>query len=123
MQQFHYLKHRLQTKLARSFEDALRIASDFNYCQSDNDHEIDCWIAGGADIYKEALQHTNLLEVNLTYADMEIDSHSFDRLKRSDAVTCFPMDAFHRIGFEEVSSRIDGNCTFCVYKRKERQAV
>lgn len=117
-------------KLARSFEDALHIVSDLNRCRSGNAelncdfsaqhcNGIDCWVAGGAGIYKEALQHANLVEVNLTHVDTEIDAESLNQFQKDNTITYFPMNAFRRILFEEVSSKVDGSCTFCVYKRKE----
>ena len=112
-----------ELKLARSFEEALDIAyALINPVEHNEAASIHCWVAGGSDVYKEALQHCNLQEVNLTYVDNckideEIDQLNFNEQHN---VTFFPMGVFHQIGFNEVSRSRDGICTFCVYIRPRR---
>jgi dihydrofolate reductase len=105
-----------EIKLARSFGEALCVANNLSVANSAEG--IDCWVAGGEGIYREALQHSNLQEVNLTHVDLPIDEE-VNQLQKDNRVTRFPMDVFRLIGFEEVSRTVDGSCTFCVYKRKE----
>jgi dihydrofolate reductase len=80
--------------------------------------DIDCWVAGGEGIYKEALRHGNLREVRLTFVDMNIDAN-LHQFQMSNRVVFFPLDDFHRLGFDQVSKSVDGSCTFCFFKRRE----
>lgn len=110
-----------ELKLARSFDEALHIAHELNRedVNVTDTRSIDCWVAGGAGIYREALQHPNLVGVNLTHVDMEINQ-DLAHFQMANDVTFFPMDVFHKIGFHEVSRSIDDICTFCVYKKNVR---
>ena len=108
-------------RLARSFEEALIVAQEVSYetsCESElsDKRGLDCWVAGGEDIYKEALMHDNLQEVNLTHVNMELEE-DLDEFQKNKHVTFFPLDQFHKIGFHQVSNVRDGICTFSVYRR------
>ena len=110
-------------KLARSFDEALEIAHTL--CNSEKNNEVEsinCWIVGGGDVYREALQHVNLQEVNLTFVDNCIIDEELDQQNVNEQynVTFFPMDIFVRLDLDEVSRSRDGTCTFCVYKRPRR---
>ncbi|KAL7520350.1 hypothetical protein ACHAWX_005078 [Stephanocyclus meneghinianus] len=124
-----------ELRLARSFEDALRVAQELSMTEgadaessyrsqqcestlSGGEGDIDCWVAGGEGIYREALRHGNLREVRLTFVDRNIDLN-MHRFQMNNRVAFFPLDDFHRIGFDQVSKSVDGSCTFCVFKRKE----
>eukprot|EP00985_Skeletonema_marinoi_P007621 scaffold3363_cov86-Skeletonema_marinoi.AAC.1 len=64
----------LELLLASSLEEALELARlekrkrtwQSNTCY-DHDDSIDCWVAGGEMIYKEALRHPDAMEVQLTH--------------------------------------------------------
>ncbi|KAL7531849.1 hypothetical protein ACHAXR_004269 [Thalassiosira sp. AJA248-18] len=122
-------------KLARSFDEALDLASHesllhanletqsgntstdndkyYNDAYQNEDGEIDCWVAGGERIYKEALLHENANEVHLTHVDMDVKSET-----PASATAYFPMEFMTRGGFEECSRVHSGVCTFCLYKRR-----
>lgn len=98
--------------VARSFDEALEMASH-EAAENDNSNgEIQCWIGGGERIYEEALQHQNATEVQLTCVDMTVDTTG------NDAVACFPLHLLESCGYEEVSRVERGVCTFCVYRRQ-----
>ena len=114
-------------RLARSFKDALEIVSEYveddvqNSCDRiDGYHfvmtdKIQCWVAGGENIYREALRHNNAVEVHLTHVDMSIDT----TLKCE--VVYFPMASLVEHGFQETSRRDEGICSFCVYKKSSQK--
>jgi len=108
--------------LARSFEEALELArlekrhwiEQPNKSNENEDHEtIYCWVAGGEAIYKEALQHPDAMEVQLTHVDMTVDTNQFCD------VAFFPLEDMNANGFDEVSTEIIGNCEFKVYLRRK----
>ncbi|KAL3793284.1 hypothetical protein HJC23_003794 [Cyclotella cryptica] len=120
-----------ELRLARSFEEALCVAQELRIAESHDEKSskrnrqfdsslfggeegIDCWIAGGEGIYREALQHQNLRKVSLTFVDITIDENL-----NHNRVTFFPLDEFRQIGFEEVSRSVNGICTFCLFERRE----
>jgi dihydrofolate reductase len=115
-----------ELRLARSFEEALYIASElksthFNpadISMQRMDNGIDCWVAGGTRIYEEALQHKHLQEVSLTNVDVDIDG-DLELFEKSNRVAFFPIDVnvFNKREFQEVSRSVDGVCTFVVYRR------
>jgi len=130
-------RNRPKVRVARSFEEALEMASQemsvYKDCSSsstavnangrDGMHqnkeggEIECWIGGGERIYQEALQHDSCKEVHLSHVDMTVDLN--DEANAKKEVAYFPMDSLEGNGFEEVKvSRVtSGICTFCLYKR------
>ena len=77
--------------------------------------KIQCWVAGGENIYREALRHNNAVEVHLTHVDMSIDT----TLKCE--VVYFPMASLVEHGFQETSRRDEGICSFCVYKKSSQK--
>jgi dihydrofolate reductase len=114
-------------KLARSFDEALDMASDeissgegtaegrgenVGDCKSET---IECWVAGGERIYSEALRHGNANEVHLTHIDKSVDRTTNRDIAR------FPMACLKDHGFEEISRRNSGICSFRVYKRHRQQ--
>lgn len=128
-----------EVKVARSFDDALDLASyyyelqhaDAEKMQSGNatiikndaegtnkSNAIDCWVGGGEGIYREALQHGNAREIHLTYVDLPAD-----HLVKPDATTKrvhvahFPLDCMDRDVFQESSRVQSGVCTFCLYEK------
>jgi dihydrofolate reductase len=112
-------------KLARSFDEALDMASDEissgegtiedrNF--GDRKSEIiECWVGGGERIYSEALRHGNLDEVHLTHVDTSVDRRTIRE------ITHFPMVCLKEHGFEEISRRDSGICSFRVYKRLKQK--
>jgi dihydrofolate reductase len=112
---------KIELLLARSFEEALELAR-LEKCQTieqpnngddNDDHEaIDHWVAGGEAIYKQALQHPDAMEVQLTHVDMTVDTNQFRD------VAFFPLEDMNANGFDEVSTKVDGNCEFKLYRRK-----
>ena len=102
----------LATKLllASSFEEALELAR-LEKCTDDD--IIDCWVAGGERIYKEALRHPDAMEVQLTHVDMTVDTNRFRD------VAFFPLEDMKANNFVEVSStKSIGKCEFKVFERK-----
>lgn len=134
----------LIVKLARSFDEALDLASDEEALlqsgivkdvpdenQTDDDHRttiidntnsqtIDCWVAGGENIYREALLHENAKEVQLTHVDMEVNLDQCESSSARSSIAYFPLEEMKRQGFKRVSSVSSGLCDFCVYKRVHR---
>ena len=105
-----------ELKLARCFAEALHFAYELNHSKNQCEKEvIDCWVAGGEGIYREALTHGSLREVNLTHVDMQIDE-DLNQFQENNRVTFFPMEIFHQIGFNEVSRSVGDSCCFCLYK-------
>ena len=114
-------------RLARSFKDALKIVSEYveddvqNSCDRiDGNHDvmtdkIQCWVAGGENIYREALRHNNAVEVHLTHVNMSIDTTS------KCEVVYFPMAILVEHGYQETSRRDEGNCSFCVHKKSSQK--
>jgi len=114
--------------LARSLEEALelarlekrkrqRIEQHNNHNGNDDNEVIDCWVAGGEAIYKEALQHPDALEVRLTHVDMMVETNQFRN------VAFFPLEDMNANGFDEVSTEVVGNCEFMTYRRKIRLPI
>lgn len=103
-------------KLARTFDEALHLSRELSgnndLCKTDGD--IDCWVAGGERIYREALQHSICQEVHLTHIDMTLE----DQTSEEKSIAYFPIDCLTQNGFEEVSRVNSGLCTFSVYKRQ-----
>lgn len=103
-------------KLARTFNEALHLSRELSgnndLCKTDGD--IDCWVAGGECIYREALQHSNCQEVHLTHIDMTVEHQTSEE----NSIAHFPIDCLAQNGFEEVSRVNSGLCTFSVYKRQ-----
>jgi dihydrofolate reductase len=109
-------------KVARSLDEALVMANKLNTSSGitkTSNSSIDCWVAGGERLYKDALQHPCAEEVHLTQVDITI---STDMLATKDEVAYFPVDYLNNYGFQEVSKREDGICVFCVYKRQTQRA-
>lgn len=117
-----------EVKLARSFDEALDLASheillgneiigDDRCCDAhlSENGPIECWVAGGERIYQEALQHSNASDVHLTHVDMTADQTT------TNSIAYFPSVHAERYGFEEVSRINNGICSFCIYKRQARQ--
>jgi dihydrofolate reductase len=114
-------------KLARSFDEALDMASDETSSgerttegRGENvgdrkSQTIECWVAGGEHIYSEALRHGNLDEVHLTHVDMSVDRTTNREFAH------FPMACLKEHGFEEISRRDSGICSFRVYKRSKQK--
>jgi hypothetical protein len=115
-------------RLARSFKDALEMVSEY-YVEDDviqfrcddridDNHviiktdKIQCWIAGGENIYREALRHDNAVEVHLTHVNiMSIDTTPTCK------VVYFPISSLVEHGFQETSRRDEGICSFRVYTK------
>jgi dihydrofolate reductase len=111
-------------RLARSFKDALEMVSEY-YVEDDiircdridDNHNvimtdrIQCWVAGGENIYREALRHDNAVEVHLTHVNMSIDTTP------SCEVVYFPMSSLVEHGFQETSRRDEGICSFRFYTK------
>jgi hypothetical protein len=115
-------------RLARSFKDALEMVSEY-YVDDDiiqfrcddriddnhngimTDTKIQCWIAGGENIYREALRHDNAVEVHLTHVNMSIDTTPTCK------VVYFPISSLVEHGFQETSRRDEGICSFRVYTK------
>lgn len=95
--------------LAGSFEEALELARSK---KSTDDDMIDCWVAGGERIYKEALRHRDAVEVQLTHVDMTVDTNHFRD------VAFFPVEDINANNFVEVSTKTIGICEFKVIRRK-----
>lgn len=110
--------------LASNFEEALKLASlekrqrteqpnnDYDDDDDDGNDDIDCWVAGGEAIFKEALKHPNAMEIQLTHVDMVVDTNQFRD------VAFFPLEDMNTNDFDEVSTRSIGNCEFKMYRRK-----
>lgn len=66
-------------RLARSFPEALAMADELidrsgaSSSADEDEKNVDCWVAGGEQIYKEALMHPSARLVHLTIVDTEID--------------------------------------------------
>ena len=122
-------------RLARSFKDALEMVSEY-YVEDDVDvipfrcderiddnHDgiltdrIQCWVAGGENIFREALRHDNAVEVHLTHVNMSIDTTPTCK------VVYFPMATLVEHGFQETSRRDDGICSFRVYTKSIKEDV
>ena len=114
-------------KLARSFDEALDMASDEmssgegtteDRAEKVGDRKsetIECWVGGGERIYSEALRHGNLDEVHLTHVNTSVDRTTIRE------ITHFPMAYLKEHGFEEISRRDNGICSFRVYKRLKQK--
>ena len=112
----------IETKmlLARSFDEALELANAEKHrriIKSENvyvDNEtIDCWVAGGEAIYRDALHHPDAVEVQLTHVDMMIDTNQFRE------IAYFPVGDMNKDAWEQVSSCRDGElCEFKVWRKK-----
>ena len=108
----------LELLLASSLEEALELARlekrkrtwQSNTCY-DHDDSIDCWVAGGETIYKEALRHPDAMEVQLTHVDMTVDTNQFRD------VAFFPYEDVKANDFVEVSTKTIGNCEFKVMRK------
>lgn len=116
-------------RLARSFKDALMMVSEyiedieddihFRCDHIDGNHDvmtdkIQCWVAGGENIYREALRHNNAVEVHLTHVNMSIDTTT------NCDVVYFPMASLVEHGFQETFRRDEGICSFCVYTKSSQ---
>ncbi|KAL7523916.1 hypothetical protein ACHAWF_000746 [Thalassiosira exigua] len=100
----------MAVKLARSFEEALDLASlelsnDDESRRLDNaasgvgsidtHGDIDCWVVGGERIFQEALEHTNAKEVHLTHVNMTyLDGTNVTK----GAITRFPLEYLENNG-------------------------
>ena len=132
-----------ELKIARSFEEALHLAYSLTNTKPESDdvakitnrdqnethgdeidtQQIDCWIAGGEGIYKEALIHPCASEVHLTHVDMTIDIDEYNTKKDKDCghhIAHFPLEDLKRNGFNEISRSVDGVCTFCMYRKHNK---
>ena len=107
--------------LTGSFDDALKLARLENHRMTHDDDErtiydnrddemIDCWVAGGERIYKEALRHPYAKEVHLTHVDMFVDT------SQCHDVALFPLEEMYANNFEQISTRRDGKCKFNIYR-------
>jgi dihydrofolate reductase len=97
-------------KLARSFDEALDVASDAMLSSGEGKREgraIECWVAGGERIYREAIRY-GASEVHLTHVDVAVDQTT-DR-----EIAYFPLDCLREHGYEETSRRDIGRCSFRV---------
>lgn len=117
-------------KLARSLDEALDMASNELLLVNDESthfdqgevlkddvlHKIQCWVAGGEMIYKEALQHPNANVVHLTLVDMIAKQKGQQHYA---TIAHFPMDYLGRYGFQEKCWETMGGITFCLYKKHE----
>ena len=112
--------------LARSFDEALELAnaekhkkrtlqSDYNENTDNNENAaIDCWVAGGEAIYREALQHADAVEVQLTHVDMMVDTNQFGD------VAYFPLGHMNTDDddvWTNFSLRRVGECEFKVWRK------
>jgi dihydrofolate reductase len=66
-------------RLARSFPEALSLAKELveemalNKSDGSDDKNVDCWVAGGENLYNEALLHPSARCLHLTVVDTDID--------------------------------------------------
>ena len=124
-------------KLARSFPEALMLAakieelliSDENISTSSKNPQVDvmCWVAGGQQLYEEALLTTDdsclASEIHLSVVDVEIDFES-SRPGENGNVALFPPKSLWSDRFEELSNIFyphDGDAPsfhYYVYRRK-----
>lgn len=111
-------------RLARSFKDALEMVSEyveFRGDRIDGNHDvimtdkIQCWVAGGENIYREALRHDNAVEAHLTHVNMSIGTTT------KCEVIYFPMASLKEHGFQETSRRNIEICSFCVYTKSSQK--
>jgi dihydrofolate reductase len=114
----------IETKvlLARSFDEAVELANAEKHkrmIKSETDEHnvvnetLDCWVAGGEAIYRDALHHSDAVEVQLTHVDMVIDTNQFRE------VAYFPVGDMNSDAWEKVSSCRDGElCEFKVWRKK-----
>ncbi len=114
----------IETKLllARSFDEALELANAEKHkriIKSETDEHvdnemIDCWVAGGEAIYRDALHHSDAVEVQLTHVDMVIDNNQFRD------IAYFPVGDMKSDAWEQIlSSCRDGElCEFKVWRKK-----
>ncbi len=117
--------------LARSFDEALDTASNELFPVDDGSthfdqreiryydelHRIQCWVAGGEMIYKEALQHCNADAVHLNHVDMIAKQMP----QKHYAMAHFPMKYLERYEFQEKWRESMGGITFCLYKKHCRE--
>ena len=71
---------REKMNVVRSFQKALDLSEKFRISEENKEFDgIDCWIGGGEQLYKEALQHPNAFEVRLTdvHCETKLDLTSF----------------------------------------------
>ena len=110
-----------QIILARSFDEALDMSSGMLVPAGNNQtistDDIDIWVAGGERIYREALQHNNAKEVQLTLVNMSVDPVE----SKGATIAYFPLEYLER--FQEVSRVTveNGICTFSVYRKRLSQ--
>ena len=107
-----------QIMISHSFEDALDKAST-QILQSEesvnsSSNDISVWVAGGERIYKEALQHDNAVDVQLTHIDMSVGKRVAEE---AATIAYFPVDTLKSCGYKEVSRYTSGICSFCMYRR------
>ena len=120
-------------RLARSFEEALDVASDEIASSSwregtsddgrgvtmaesgEGGDAIRCWVGGGEGIYREAIR-CGPSEVHITHVDVTLD-RCMDR-----EIAYFPLECLTEHGYVETSRRDVGMCSFRVYERTEARA-
>lgn len=113
----------IETKvlLTRSFDEAVELANAEKHkrmIKSETDEHnvvnetLDCWVAGGEAIYRDALHHSDAVEVQLTHVDMMIDTNQFRE------VAYFPVEDMNSDAWESSSCRDGELCEFKVWRKK-----
>ncbi|KAL3943650.1 MAG: hypothetical protein SGBAC_002270 [Bacillariaceae sp.] len=116
----------LQLSLATSFTEALHMARELEEAHEagENDRsdgDISCWVAGGEQLYGEALHHESLKELRLSWVQIDIPL-----TLREDAIVYarFPPKYFWDNRFKEISKTFhpatNDSPAFehCIYKSK-----
>ena len=108
--------------VARSFPDALGMARKL--LDNDNEHEIQCWVAGGESLYEEALKHKSAHVLHLTVVDLDLDPTQFCTDEGPAKVALFPRKFIWDRHFNETSKTIirtgSYSYTQILYERKTR---
>jgi len=127
--------------LARSFNEALRIAKTIQHDENDNETKqniiqqlpkqqqnkedfLDCWICGGPRVYEEAIRHPEAKEIQLTM----VHTHTELNAKDLSSASFFPPNYLWDTKFPQVKSlkrdgrvvinQNDVNFSFHVYRKK-----
>jgi dihydrofolate reductase len=117
--------------LAPSFPDALMLATRIRQqsklqhddsSQDNDDGDLNCWIAGGEQLYREALLHESAFQLHLSVVDLEIDLQYHDK----DDIAMFPSQDLWGDLFEKVVDipyAPQGPCpgfSYHVYQKKDQ---